>query len=108
MSAFNYKNLDPGIRRFVKWLNDRGYQTTDSGDGVTKGEFGEPEPHVYMVVSADNLVCWAHMLRKDLNALGVTDGQVQATYNPDDGVAMLSIHGVNDSMLPEEPWQKKE
>lgn len=32
----NYDELDPGIRETVRWLQSLGYDTTDSGDGVTK------------------------------------------------------------------------
>ena len=28
--------LDPGIRKMVKWMRQLGYDTTDSGDGVSK------------------------------------------------------------------------
>ncbi len=32
----NYAELDPGVREFVRELQERGYRTTDSGDGRTK------------------------------------------------------------------------
>ena len=44
--------LDPGIRDVVRYLRGKGYETTDSGDGVSKPaswfETGEalPFPHV--------------------------------------------------------------
>ena len=38
----NYNELDPGIRPHVRALNDAGFRTTDSGDGVSKiGTEGE-------------------------------------------------------------------
>lgn len=34
---------DPGIRRVVAWLRERGFKTTDSGDGVTKPSAGDDD-----------------------------------------------------------------
>ena len=31
----DYDQINPGVRRLVKWLNDEGFETTSSGDGVT-------------------------------------------------------------------------
>jgi hypothetical protein len=50
--SLDYETLDPGIRDVVRRLRDRGFETTDSGDGVSKpAEWyaaGEaiPFPHV--------------------------------------------------------------
>lgn len=39
-----YDELDPGIAATVRWLNEAGFVTVDSGDGVTKLAAGAPEP----------------------------------------------------------------
>lgn len=35
-TAFDYNQLDPGIRDTVRLLREHGFVTTDSGDGVSK------------------------------------------------------------------------
>jgi len=37
-----YAELDPNIRKVVKWLNDNGFQTSDSGDGEHKFKDFDP------------------------------------------------------------------
>jgi hypothetical protein len=40
-----WDNLDPGIRRLVRLLVDHGFETTDSGDNVSKFDAdGKPLP----------------------------------------------------------------
>jgi len=40
--TIDYDEIDPGIRDVVRRLREAGYNTTDSGDGVTKfAEGGE-------------------------------------------------------------------
>lgn len=36
MTDLDYAILDPGIRGAVQYLRERGFDTTDSGDGVSK------------------------------------------------------------------------
>ena len=53
MNFINYDDLDPGIRRTVHWLRAHGFETTDSGDGVSKTQAifdGEAldVPHAFM------------------------------------------------------------
>lgn len=105
--------LDPGIRRTVAWLRDHGFDTTDSGDGVTKLETGvmDPEdvldvPHVVMVTEPDELVTWAKRLAHELSARGidlVPEGRgeptLSASYDPANGSSVLILYGVNDEML---------
>ncbi len=86
--------LDPGIRKTVVWLNENGFYTMDSGDGVTKiangynnhdddQETGEALevlkaqdaldfPHVFMSVRPiENLVSEALRLTNLLNDKGI-------------------------------------
>lgn len=51
MKDFDYEQLDPGIRDLVRAVHAAGFETTDSGDGVTKKEWIEsgeamPFPHI--------------------------------------------------------------
>lgn len=111
----NYDELDPGIRRTVRWLRSLGYDACDSGDGKTKLEAGwspndaRNHPHVVMRVHPDLLAEAADALRADVHAIGATVlsiGQgmgvwIQASYDPAGGaVAVLDIMGLDDSMLP--------
>lgn len=86
--------LDPGIRDAVVWLRERGWETTDSGDGVSKCEHGMmfAFPHVFMVAEG--------ALREEADRLDasvratpeVFPGQwrVEANYSPGEvGVLML-------------------
>ena len=42
-------DLDPGIVKLVRALREAGFETTDSGDGVSKGADGAPYAHVAYV-----------------------------------------------------------
>ena len=43
MKDIDYGELDPGIRETVRRLNEEGFETCDSGDGVSKFEKGWDE-----------------------------------------------------------------
>jgi hypothetical protein len=96
---------DPGIRRVVAWLRERGFKTTDSGDGVAKPAAGDEdaltEPHVFMVTHRDALADAADRLQAELAAAGFTPraGRVQSSYDPADGVAVLALVGIDDRDL---------
>jgi hypothetical protein len=107
----------------VALLNRHGFHTTDSGDGVTNVEAGMgcavDYPHVCMVVrdeygidDGDQLVREATRLHKLIQKWTLTeigpmsdDPQVpgiQATFDPGDGSALITLVGVTDDMLDEE------
>ena len=95
--------VDPGVRSLVAWLNLRGFKTTDSGDGVSKADFiAEGEAlhvaHVHMRVGAIDLLNESQRLMTLLDEIGVTvdPGTIQATYDPADGIAVLTLSGVDD------------
>jgi hypothetical protein len=58
----DYRYLDPGIRDIVRRLNEAGFETTDSGDGVSKPrEMFEagcaiPFPHVVAVSRPETMI----------------------------------------------------
>jgi hypothetical protein len=113
MADLDLDTLDPGIRRTVAWLRSLGFDTTDSGDGVAKptggDECAEATPHVYMRIEYRMLFSSVERLMGNVeHVLGVKvvphghEGGVwlQATYDPGDGSTVMSLHGVDDSMLP--------
>lgn len=119
-----YDNLDPGIRRLVRFLNDNGFETCDSGDGRSKfGSDGKPlpewqsdddrfewvmdVPHVVvscepanLVTEVDRLV--ALLLSCDIKVESMSlDGDtvsVQGSYEPVTGCYIM-VMGADDSMI---------
>lgn len=86
MREVDYDKLDPGIRACVRALNLAGFETADSGDGVSKaaqglvpGEDFITRPHVVIKVPDDYVhqtvaafVQWVELLGLDLAALEVS------------------------------------
>lgn len=116
MSELDYDELDPGIRDTVRWLRDRGFKTTDSGDGATKlleirDEEALPYPHVFMVVDdANDALDEAHRLVCELRDYGIPvcpvgmgTTWIQLTYDPCSEVAVVELGDLNDSLLAERP-----
>lgn len=86
------EQLDPGIRRMVSWLRAEGWETTDSGDGVSKPPGPEvlPFPHVVIRSSPGRLVDDARRLRKFLCQYN-TPEQIEATFDPADESAVILV-----------------
>lgn len=84
---FNYDQLDPGIRDLVRKLRESGFETTDSGDGVSKPAVARnfDFPHVFAVVSPNHMVRLSHMMASLLPA----NWLVEATYSTKDKVGLL-------------------
>lgn len=105
--------INPGIRKTVAWLQSLGYETTDSGDGITnveaKMEGVLAFAHVMIKVDPDNLIYFAGVLANEIEQnLGLkvvpisNDWQdicIQATYDPADNSAMIMLSGLDDYML---------
>jgi len=105
---FNPDALCPGIRRIVLWLRDLGYDTTDSGDGVSNEEMecAMDIPNVHMACTPQNLLERADELHQQLALRGITTGDdpwagacIQATYNPADKGAYISLFSVDDKLM---------
>jgi hypothetical protein len=108
-------DLDPGIRRTVRWLQAEGFRTTDSGDGVTKFQGGDPMegacdfPHVVCVVSSDLIASEADRLADLVRGRGVEvapngrreegEAEISASYDPADGSCLLILNYVGDAEL---------
>lgn len=92
----SYDECDPGIRDIVRKVNEAGFTTTDSGDGVSKpADWYQPDdhgiteampfPHVVATSTPMSLVSDAERLAAVLGA-GWT---VEATYATHDRIATL-------------------
>lgn len=94
MAECDYERLDPGIRAVVKMLRGFGFETTDSGDGVSKLSQGyEPNeiisvPHVFALT--EGRVAFGEADRMQ-TILGPT-WDVEATYRPKDGTVLLGAY----------------
>lgn len=121
MPVFDYNELDHGIRNVVKFLHAQGFDTCDSGDGVSKADWiasGDalPYPHVDMQVLASKAFVEAHRLRFTLEARHITvepigpdpnaQVSIQVTYDPAahpldpvDDKATITLMGLNDEKL---------
>lgn len=102
--------INPGVRCLVGWLNANGFETTDSGDGVTNlaaGMEGALDyPHVFIKGHPDTLLREARRLAVELHIrFGVklrpqgADPKIpaiQATYDPVDESSVIALTGVDD------------
>lgn len=86
----NAADLDPGIRAVVLRLRSAGFETTDSGDGVSKpvDERVFEVPHVACRAVADSLLGFFGEARRLLRVLG-PPWRVEASYCPNDDSALL-------------------
>ncbi len=90
-------NIQPAMQEIVDFINDNGYVTTDSGDGITNVEAGMegamPFPHVVVRSSKENLISDADSLSIILgtNCCYWKNFQFEATYFPKDEVACILI-----------------
>ena len=98
--------LDTGIRRTVALLRAHGFNTCDSGDGKSKGyEWARDHGHVSMRVHTSEMKSEAdRLLAVPINAGVECDeseggASIQAMYSPKDGLAILEVGHIDDSML---------
>lgn len=105
-NAIDYNQLDPGIRETVKWLNSIGFRTTDSGDGVSKSdmECAMCIPNVAIETTKSSLIDDTDYL--DFLLLGSDTHQIQASYDPRDGTAIILLLDFDDGDLERVfPWK---
>lgn len=110
--SFNAADLDAGIRAVVLWLRAGGFDTTDSGDGVSKPAAsyasGEalPFPHVVARLGRGADLVWeARDMRRLLvdrpeSPVYLQDWHVEASYSTRDGVVLLFARGPAPSSAP--------
>jgi hypothetical protein len=87
---FDYEQLDPDIRETVRLLREHDFETTDSGDGVTKKDWIEAGealdfPHVAAATTPDCMIVDAETMARVLGKGWV----VEASYSTADGRAIL-------------------
>lgn len=108
----DYGTLTPGIRRTVALVRSWGFETTDSGDGVTNVQAGMEEamtvPNVYISVrDPERLIRESQGLLQRLASIGVDMGAqgpdnapcIQAMYDPCTNSAGILLMGVDDALL---------
>jgi hypothetical protein len=124
----DYDKLDPGIREVTRLVRGASFETTDSGDGKTKGEFGSDYPHVHMIVPVPPVdrhnmtsrpqdiirtsfgVTEVHRLFDLLRREGISFHpdhydepvhvpDIQLTYGYPDGGCMISLLNIDDDLL---------
>lgn len=84
MEEINYDELDSGIRETVKILQGAGFDTCDSGDGVSKSpeEYEDgtalPFAHVVTLIEPEAMVSEAHRMAMVLGS----HWEIEAAYNP--------------------------
>jgi hypothetical protein len=86
---FDPANLDPGIRETVVYLRGNGFDTCDSGDGVTKDKEDRAfdVPHVVCRLPVHEMV-FIFEANRLLITLGV-NWTVEASYSANDETAVL-------------------
>ena len=99
MEVIDLEGISPGVRDLVKDLTERGFVTTDSGDGTNHAEGMEcalPFRHVYGIIpDGESLIDFAVRL----NTL-YPEARVEVSYSPGEAaIFMLFPDG-----YPEEPW----
>lgn len=100
------EDLDPGIRRVVFFLRSAGFTTTDSGDGESKADaIAEGDaldyPHVAIVTRSHCLLAESDRVLAAFKSIGIDVGpaQVQGTYDPTDGSAVILVTGIDDEQM---------
>ena len=104
-------NLNPNIARLVSWLNDKGFETTDSGDGMTH-DFECDRAYAYVVIlldGPDKIRSESKRLYRLLRSEGVEfdpmNGPfIQANYSPLDEYTFLEVCGIKDGDI----WPNRE
>lgn len=89
------EDTDPGIRDLVIALRGVGFNTTDSGDGVSKppDERTFEMPHVIISTERFGLLDEADRLQAWLDDNGHASFKVEASYAPRDKTALLLVLG---------------
>ncbi len=96
MSDTKLEDLCPGIQGAVKALWNRGWETSDSGDGshFEEGMDGAlPEPMIVVIpASGAGMLCASHLIL-DLFQMQGIDPRVEASYSPNDDSRLILITG---------------
>jgi hypothetical protein len=106
--SIDYEQIDPGVRKLVRWLNELGFETTDSGDGYSKSNLGYEDedflnfPHVAILCSKyEEPYYTANRLLEELMEakLPVGHGTIQLSYDPFDKSSIILLIDIDDTDL---------
>ena len=93
--------IQPTMVATVRLLQERGFRTCDSGDGVLNVEAGMEGamefPHVFCKVSAGMMIEEAHRLWELTREFEMAGAKVESTYDPADHLAFLCLIDVTDA-----------
>jgi hypothetical protein len=96
--GFSYSQLDPSICDVVRKLHAHGFETTDSGDGVSKPkelyDSAIPFPHVVIETNPEMMVTDAEIVARILGP----EWNVEAVYQ----TMTKAAHLFARTMFPEE------
>lgn len=98
LAPIDYDALDAGIRDTVRILREAGFDTTDSGDGVSKEADALcvlSYPHVWAVIDPSQIVPEACRM---LGVLG-PEWDVEASYKPGQGAMLLATRGAMEAAM---------
>lgn len=119
INVFRSVDIDPRIRGLVVWLRDMGFETCDSGDGVSKFEDRSRNeeceldyPHVFIHVSPETLLLECNRLWIALVNAGLRIGPLSSKdigkrlpgvvgrYEPGDYHSFIELVNVTTDMVP--------
>jgi hypothetical protein len=83
-------DLDPGIRAVVTLVRAHGFETTDSGDGMSKAADYDCRldfPHVFCVVSPERLIAEVQRLKSLM-----PDWTVEGSHKAGEPNAILALY----------------
>ncbi|KKN00630.1 hypothetical protein LCGC14_1135850 [marine sediment metagenome] len=98
---FDYEQLSPGIRNAVRWFHAWEWDTSDSGDGSLSRDGMECAMEVPMVVvpvEEGHFMCHdanaiSQELEREMSPEDFAKVDIQAMYNPRDGIASILVTG---------------
>ncbi len=105
--------IQPTMKDTIQWLQDLGYHTTDSGDGILNVEAGMEGaldyPHVFIRLPQEcDSIRRAHQLFEQCVGVGLNPEEitVELNYSPQDRSAILYLLEVTDEILHRSPGWK--
>lgn len=105
----DYTTLDHGIRDVVRGLVALGYDTTDSGDGVSKADMGCALPYRHVVamlpppvVRLSEAARFAENMRRDIERITGTEWLVEVGYSTHGGAWTATASEQSDGVCSDD------
>lgn len=109
----NFNEINPGVVKLVAMLQAHGFNTTDSGDGVTNVPLMEgvlARPHIFIVVEPDKMIYESHRLYELMQDKANFDqdvemippqptGVIEVSYSPIDKTAVIGLLNLDDDFV---------